>query len=268
LLLTDRRLGDLELVQLRGRLFDRWSAAAERKGLAAPSDEHGVDLRQAGTGQDAEDVAGYVAKGMAQSLGAEMSGGLGKVGRKKSRTPFQILLDIGEARRAGQRPDWEDVALWREWEQGSRGRRQMAWSKGSKEALGIADLTDEELVEAGEEQVESWTVAEVAADQWQRIQSDVPLRLEVVEAVAQAGSPQEAVQVSHEVLTRLGIEHTVVMVSGSEVDDRLEDREVAKARRVWSRMERERAWREGLRRRLVRGSVVDRQVRAVQGRLF
>jgi hypothetical protein len=268
LLLTDRRLRDLELVQLRQRLFDRWSAAAERKGLDAPSDEHGVDLRQAGTGQDAEDVAGYVAKGMAQSLGAEMSGGLGKVGRKKSRTPFQILLDIGEARRAGQRPDREDVALWREWEQGSRGRRQMAWSKRAKEALGIADLTDEELVEAGEEQVESWTVAEVTADQWRKIQSNVPLRLEVVEAVAAASSPQEAVQVSHEVLTQLGIEHTMVMVSRSAVDERLEDREVTTSRRVWSRMERERAWREGLRRKLVQGSVLTRQATAVQGRLF
>lgn len=255
LLLTDRRLGDLELVHLRQRLFERWAAAAERKGLAAPSDKHGADLRQAGTAQDAEAVAGYVAKGMASSLGAEMAGGLGKVAREKSsRTPFEILLDIGEARRAGREPAKQDVALWLEWEKGSRARRQMAWSKGAKEALGIADLTDEELVEAGEEQVESWTVAEVAPEQWRKVQSNVKVRLEVVEALAKASTPQEAVQVGHEVLTSLGIKHTVVMVSDAEVEERVEDKEVTTARRVWSRMERERAWREGLRRKLLRGT--------------
>lgn len=253
LLLTNRRLGHLELVQLRQRLFERWSDAAERKGLDAPSDKHGVDLRQAASAQDAEDIASYVAKGMtAESLGAEVAGGLGKLARAKtSRTPFQILVDIGEARRAGQKPARKDVALWHEWEAGSRGRRQMTWSKGAKEALGIAEMTDEELVEAGEEEVESWTVAEVAPDQWRRVQSNVTLRLEVVEALADAATPQEAMQIGHEVLTRVGIEHTVVMVSGADVETRLEDKEVTTTRRVWSRMERERMWREGLRRKLL-----------------
>ncbi len=256
LLLTTRRLGGLELVQLRQRLFGRWSAAAERKGLAAPSDKHGVDLRQAATTQDAENIASYVAKGVtAESLGAEMSGGLGKIGRRRSsRTPFQILVDIGEARHAGQTPAKEDVALWHEWEKGSRGRRQMTWSQGAKDTLGIADLTDEELVEAGEDQVESWTVAEVAPEQWRKVQSNVEVRLEVVEALAKASTPNEAMRVSHEVLSRLGIEHTVVMVSDTEVEERLEDREVTSAGRVWSRMERERMWREGLRRKLLRGT--------------
>lgn len=255
LLLTERRLSELELAKLRGKIFARWSRAAERKGLDAPSDEHGADLRQAGTGQDAEDVAGYVAKGMSQSLGAEVSGGLGKIARKGSRTPFQILEDIGLDQQRGEEPEAEDVALWLTWERESKGRRQMTWSKGAKDALGIADLTDEELVEAGEAAVESWTIAKVEPDEWRKVQSKVDVRLEVVEAVSAAESVEEAVKIGHEVLVKLGIGHQVCMVSDQEVEDRCEGREVVKERSVRAKLGREEAWREGLRRALDLGKV-------------
>lgn len=255
LLLTHRRLAELELVKLRGRIFERWSRAAERRGLDAPSDEHGVDLRQAATGQDAEDVAGYVAKGMAQSLGGEVSGGLGKIARKGSRTPFQVLEDIGLAQQRGGKPEVEDVALWHVWEKESKGRRQMTWSKGAKDSLGIADLTDEELVEAGEAAVESWTIAKVEPDEWRKVQSKVDVRLEVVEAVSAARTAEEAVKLGHEVLVKLGIGHQVCMVSDQEVEDRCEDREMVKERSVRAKLGREEAWREGLRKALDLGKV-------------
>ena len=95
-----------------------------------------------------------------------------KKARLGGRTPFALLDDIVVNKRTGEvGPDYlDDLDLWHEWEKASKGKRQIAWSKGLRARLlpaeEVVELTDEEIVEAdlgGDE------VAEIAGDVWRLI---------------------------------------------------------------------------------------------------
>lgn len=132
--------------QIGRRMFNRWSAALVRRGLVAP-DKYmgGLDVKRFSPG--AEDVSKYLTKSTfdhASKAGWEVAGGAMKVGKRKGRTPFQILASVVST------VDGDDalaeLALWREWEQGSRGRRQVAWARGFRDWLALEDeKTDEEI---------------------------------------------------------------------------------------------------------------------------
>ncbi|PKY66178.1 hypothetical protein CYJ25_05330 [Schaalia turicensis] len=97
------------------------------------------------SGDTAEIVAKYVGKG-AGDIGLEMTMGNFKRGRKStSRTPFQVLADLGE-----QYND-KDYAIWQEWVKASKGKRQLQWSRYFKKIAGIDELTDQQVAEQGEE---------------------------------------------------------------------------------------------------------------------
>lgn len=134
-------------------MFGRWSRALVRKGLGAPlpaaSDFHLV------TGENAGTVLGdYLAKLSASAIedmdataiGRELTGTQGKVARARHGTQsmWQVLDEYG---RTG---DLDLRGVWREYEDVSKGKRQMGWTKGLRERYGVsAEKSDEDI--AGEE---------------------------------------------------------------------------------------------------------------------
>lgn len=201
-LLTDRTLSDQESAGLRSRILGRWSNRAVRRGLDAPSEEHGIDLKQAETSDDARKIAGYVSKGGIAGLGNEIAGGVTKRAYGKGRTPFQILADLGAP---GKKATPRDRALWQEWEKSSHGRRQITWSRGTKKELGIADLTDADLIDEENDDHDRAVVARVVASEWKNLMSDVETRLYITNVVAEQETAESAHRRAQRVLERYGI---------------------------------------------------------------
>ena len=216
LLFLNRELTENERGALESSIYKRWSRAAQRKGFKAPSKQHGVKLEKALRKKDARDLGAYMVKGalssVAESLAWEITAGqTAKTGRKKeNRTPFQILDDI---RKTG---DKSDVLLWHIWERDSSGRRQQAWSKGAKQALGIAGLSDEEAEAIGSdepaEDTEAVEVAFVPFEEWGRkrstggtLRDDLNLRGDIAEYVAQAKTPVQAHERAREAMKLYGV---------------------------------------------------------------
>lgn len=128
---------ELALEEIRSAEFAVWSRAARAYGLGKPDKKRYQRERVSG------DVSDYLSKGTYDSTKAafEMAGNTLKEGYSKSRTPWQILRDIVETY------DADDVDLWREYEQVSRGRKMLTWSRGLKAAAGVTEKGDEEIAE-------------------------------------------------------------------------------------------------------------------------
>lgn len=162
LLLGDDQLKNpLTRTSLAQRMFDRWRKKLISLGLQAPIfSQGGADIRYINPTEDvAKVVADYVAKGsagkefdaltrakardtldQAHGLALEVARGDLKQGRRGNRTPFQILTDFVT------NGDMKDLALWHEYEQVSKGRRTITWSRGLRDAYGLGvEMTDEEI---------------------------------------------------------------------------------------------------------------------------
>lgn len=224
LFFLERALSPDALEDLEGTLYALWSAAAVRKGYRAPSRERGVDLIQT-TGQaDAGRVAAYVTKGENWSAAAEVTGGPVKEAKGGNRTPFQVLDSIAAALEEGEEVSPVDLAIWREWEKGSKGRRQSGWSHGAKAALRVEEVPEEELEldelmeeptpeEELEEELEApepFVVAVIEAASWARIQSDPTTRRELLRYVADAPDLEQARRRAHLWLEERGLAHESV----------------------------------------------------------
>lgn len=87
--------------------------------------------------QDASAVKEYLTKfGAAE----ELTLGNVKKGREGQRTPWQLL---GDSRQGDKRAS----ALWVEYAQAFKGRRQLVWSNGLKAMAGVKQQTDEQLAQ-------------------------------------------------------------------------------------------------------------------------
>lgn len=203
LLLLDKELSQDQRGALENNIYRRWSAAAQRRGFKSPNRLRGVKIEKARKDKNAHDLGTYLTKGsiasVAETLAKEMTAGQSsKEGRAENRTPFQILDDI---RKSGDMSlKNPDVQIWRAWEKQSMGRRQIAWSKGSKDALAVNAVSDEEAEQQGEETHTTVEVARVEYEEWNRaredtgekLRDDLDTRGDVVEYVAQAKTPGEA----------------------------------------------------------------------------
>lgn len=140
LVFLDGRSFDMEV--FRERMYLKWRAACLKSGLGEPSRKHGFDVR------DGTHAAAYVAKMGDESrrwgMDHEMTKGHIKAGRNGNRSPGQLLDCILD-------PESEDShkaqarALWLDYAEATKGRRQLVWSNGFKARFGLADLTDEEM---------------------------------------------------------------------------------------------------------------------------
>jgi hypothetical protein len=145
LLFLESELSGAELRDLESRMFARWEAALARKGYSVVR-EVGIDLRPVAAGER-NGISDYLTKNTyASTPGAaayEVTGSQSKRQGKGGVTPFQLLerlVALGDA---------DDLDAWHEWEVASAGRRQMTWSRGARQLLGLdQELSDEELAEA------------------------------------------------------------------------------------------------------------------------
>lgn len=224
-LLLERALSPDELAALKAEVHGLWADKVAGVGLLAPNEAHGVDVQQVATDADGvAKVSTYAAKGMFAGLSAEVTGGAVKQARGGNRTPFQILEDVADALARGDDPSARDVALWREYEQATKGRKQRRWSTGALDALGIAPVDDDVLehledVERGDvEDVEPVALVAIPRTAWRTLAHDVAARLEVLEAANSGTTTRAGLQAVCDVLERLGVNYRRVLVTHEQVE--------------------------------------------------
>lgn len=148
LMFVNAKMSQADATALGLSMFGRWKRALVNKGFGAPTREHGIDSKLVPVDGSvplgdyfAKAVYGQApAKPKFKAVGWELAGGMGKMGRRENRTPFQILADVVAL------GDLEDLNHWRNFEQASKGRRQITWSHGFRELLGLTvEKTDEEI---------------------------------------------------------------------------------------------------------------------------
>ena len=152
----------VDLVQLELELYRMWRNACLKFGLGEPSRKHGVVV------QDGSRAAQYVAKMSDKewTLADEIAKASSKSGRKGSRSAWQ-LLDCMVDPLASQAHQKRAAALFREYAEATKGRRQLVWSPGLKKRYAIVDLNDEELCAQVDE--DSVLVAQIPLDAWRAI---------------------------------------------------------------------------------------------------
>jgi hypothetical protein len=151
-------------------MFAAWGKRLVGLGLNAPLPGPGMQIKRLDLSNASAEVAEYLAKGHYEEVkpsrpnrnAALELASTGKQARGANRTPMQILADMvanGEAC---------DFELWREWEQASKGRRALTWSRGARDRLvGDVEQTDEELAQSTDQGGE--VVAELDPDTWPTI---------------------------------------------------------------------------------------------------
>jgi len=142
LVLTEKPLVPSDWDTIADRFFIGWSSSVVRGGYRAPTREHGVTLSAV---RSATEVAQYTAKFQdgteLRSVGRELTRHDTKQARRHGRAPIAILRDFSET---GEK---SDLSLWREYEQATKGVSSVRWSRGLKAALGVVDVSDDEIVQ-------------------------------------------------------------------------------------------------------------------------
>jgi hypothetical protein len=132
-------------------LLREWQSACVAVGLPEPN-ERGVDIR------DGNYAASYVGK---WGLDCELTKAHVKHGNSRGRTPWDLLAASADG-------DSEAGELFVEYAMAFFGQRQLVWSSGLREKLGLGrEKTDTELVE--EPTDEATLIAEIPPDDWKRV---------------------------------------------------------------------------------------------------
>lgn len=129
----------------------RWISACLRAGLKRPSLEHGVKL------DNGEFAADYAAK---WGLDHEMTKGHIKKAND-GETPFDLLRAyLGNC-------DKQAGALFIQFAEAFKGKRQLYWSPGLKKHFQIGEMTDEEL--ANQQDDKAVLLGQITLEQWRHI---------------------------------------------------------------------------------------------------
>ena len=203
---------------LAAELLERWNRRVQAAGLRDVN-AHGVDVRSGD-----ELVSDYVAKfgrETSWSLEHEVTKQVTKQGSEHGRTPAQLLADyLAGDQHAGK--------LWQEYAQVFKGRRQLVWSDGLRELLGLeAEQSDEEI--AAEQREEARLMEELTQPEWAHVLGN-DARAELL-AVLGRGSVAEL----RELLAALGIQRFGLRRdagAGPEGDEKGEEGEEQRATEV------------------------------------
>jgi hypothetical protein len=150
-------------------LLTQWKASCVAAGLREPNG-HGL------TWQDGSKAAEYAAK---WGLPEEVTRANTKKGREGQRTPWDLLRDAGNG-------DVEAGELFREYSYVFKGKRQLVWSKGLRDLLGLGrEKDDEELAE--EKTEEAALVVELDPEEWKLVLGN-DMRAEVLIAAREGGA--------------------------------------------------------------------------------
>ena len=183
---------EAEADALHDRLFERWSSGLVDAGYPAPL-KVGQDHRLVTDGTCRE-IAEYLSKSgdparagaaakreqSARGIGLELTGSAGKVARKLhgTYTPWAILD-------AAMEGDMDFIERWWAWEQGSKGKRQVRWSQGLRESLGLSrERTDEEIIA---EQEGDEALFYFSAEQWSNVVQEPRLLGQILDEVERGG---------------------------------------------------------------------------------
>ena len=134
------------------RLYLRWAACCVRAGLGEPSFAHGLKL------DDGSKAAKYVSK---WGLEDEMTKGHTKKA-SQGETPFDFLRAY-----LADSTDKQAGALFKEFAETFKGKRQLFWSPGLKKRYAIGETTDEEL--AAKQEDYAAMLGTITLDQWRDV---------------------------------------------------------------------------------------------------
>jgi hypothetical protein len=137
------------------RLYLVWAACCVKSGLGNPSYAHGLKL------DDGSKAAKYVSK---WGLEDEMTKGHTKKAIK-GETPFDFLRSY-----LADASDKQAGALFKEFAETFKGKRQLYWSSGLKKRYAVIDKTDEEL--AGTMDDYARLLGTITIDQWRDVLAD------------------------------------------------------------------------------------------------
>lgn len=141
-----------QVTQWTNRLYERWLACCLGAGLGAPSVEHGLKL------DDGSKAAKYVAK---WGLEDEMTKGHTKRAIH-GETPFDFLRAF-----LLDKTDKQAGALFKEFAETFKGKRQLHWSSGLKKRFAIGEATDEELAVQMDDHAAM--LGTITLDQWRDV---------------------------------------------------------------------------------------------------
>jgi len=152
----------VDVAFLELELFTMWKAACVKFGLGKPSRQRGVVV------QDGSRAAQYVSKmgNKEWGLSDEMAKASSKGGRKGSRSAWELLDCILDIEATPQHQN-RAKALFREYAEATKGRRQLVWSRGLKKRYAITEMNDEELCAQGEE--DAVLIFQIGLDAWKAI---------------------------------------------------------------------------------------------------
>lgn len=139
----------LQMADCEELFYQRWAAACVRAGLGEPSRAHGLKL------DDGSKAAKYVSK---WGLEDEMTKGHTKKALH-GETPFDFLRAY-----LADSTDKQAGALFKEFAETFKGKRQLHWSKGLKKRYAIGEFSDDELSSQMED--EARLLGQITLPQW------------------------------------------------------------------------------------------------------
>jgi len=167
---------------LKMSMFGRWHSSLKSLGLPAPLIS-GQDLRLLDGPAD-ERLSEYFTKAghNAQSIARELSNSQSKTARGVHGTHsvwdfLDAVIDQGDA---------DSLDRWHEWQSGSKGRRQLTWSKGLRELLGLRFEKSDEDIAAEELGTKADDLVIISAAGWRTVIAG-RLRVQILESVYRQG---------------------------------------------------------------------------------
>lgn len=134
---------EVPILTFEAAIKARWSACVGAAGRYA-SWQHGCDVRFSDS-----DISNYIAKwgkDPGWTTAHEMTKAVTKSGRRKGRTPMQLLVDYLAGDEAAGR-------LWVQYAVNFKGERQLRWSNGFRERLGLSKAKSDAQIALEQEEV-------------------------------------------------------------------------------------------------------------------
>lgn len=173
LALTEAPVGDDTRDAFTAWLQAAWMGYASDRNWKGTAGEFGADVQDIVA---SDGLAKYVAKvqdgdGIDRVMGAELARADLKGSRAAaSRTPFELLADIATLRRDGTDPDGRQArakaALFAEFVAETSGLSALRWSKGLRDRLGVAEVSDAAIIATEDLGDNTRTVVSIPAVEW------------------------------------------------------------------------------------------------------
>lgn len=155
-------LSELDQIEMKREILAMWENACVRHGILDPTDQkrvsafrqHSVDIR---FNADSSDYLAKQDDSRNWGVDREMSKGSSKT---KGTHPFGILAKCDKR---------ENKVLWLEYTDAIKGKRQLYWSRGLKDLVGLDEKDDSELAEESREKAD--LLGLLSANDWKLITS-------------------------------------------------------------------------------------------------